>query len=241
MNKNETRVTDEKTGGQKGTKLAQLGAVDAESLIELAEVAGYGADKYDAFNFLKGYDWSLSFNAMQRHALLFWAGEDLDDESNLPHMAHAAWHCLALLSFARRKLGTDDRYKQPTAKPFFYGELLERAFSDSIVPGAFEIKAEPFIRCACGHHGDPLSRPGKGEGPGYCGNCGRLEELHTGAEASCRFREWGKSYPSEVLFGCSSCDMTPERLADCQVADIGSLEHQELLRFRSYHPAAWNR
>jgi len=108
---NEERVTSE-TGGQKGRKLAELGGIDPQALLTLAEVSGMGTRKYSAFNYLKGYDWSLSFNAMQRHALAFWAGQDNDDESGLPHVAHAAWHCLALLAFLQREIGTDDRFNQ---------------------------------------------------------------------------------------------------------------------------------
>lgn len=125
----ETRVTSA-TGGQKGMKLTQLGALDPAAIIELSRVAGMGAMKYDSFNYLKGYDWSLSFNAMMRHALLFWSGEDTDrctveahpiethdytedcNGSGLSHMAHAAWMALCLVSFAMRGIGTDDRYVQ---------------------------------------------------------------------------------------------------------------------------------
>lgn len=105
----ETRVTDAATGGMKGKKATQAGALDPVALIQLSRVAGMGADKYAAFNYLRGYDWSLSFNAMMRHALLFWAGEDCDPESGLPHMAHAAWMALSLVSFMEREAGTDDR------------------------------------------------------------------------------------------------------------------------------------
>jgi Domain of unknown function (DUF5664)/Domain of unknown function (DUF4406) len=107
----EERVTSA-TGGQKGRKLAELGGIDPQALLTLAEISGMGARKYSAFNYLLGYDWSLSFNAMQRHMLTFWAGQDNDDESGLPHVAHAAWHCLALLAFLQRDIGTDDRFKQ---------------------------------------------------------------------------------------------------------------------------------
>lgn len=107
----EERVTDPKTGGQKGKKLAELGALDPRALLTVAEVAGFGSRKYARMNYLKGYDWSLSFDAMQRHLLQFWNGQDVDDESGLPHVAHAAWHALALLAFMQRGLGTDDRYK----------------------------------------------------------------------------------------------------------------------------------
>ena len=109
----EVRMTDEVTGGQKGKKLTQLGALDPMALIELARVAGMGADKYEALNYLRGYDWSLSFDAMMRHALLFWAGENTDPESGLNHMAHAAWMALSLVSFSERGLGTDNRYTAP--------------------------------------------------------------------------------------------------------------------------------
>jgi hypothetical protein len=107
----ERRVVNEKTGAEKGQKLARLGAVDPVSLMELAEVAGYGAEKYARYNFLKGYEWSLSYDALNRHMLAFWSGEDRDPESGLPHMAHAAWHCLTLLSYTRRNIELDDRPK----------------------------------------------------------------------------------------------------------------------------------
>lgn len=106
----ETRVVSE-TGGEKGQKLAALGALDPQALLRVAEVAGFGAQKYARLNYMKGYDWSLSFDAMMRHMLAFWNGEELDPESGLPHTAHAAWHALCMTSFMERGLGTDDRYK----------------------------------------------------------------------------------------------------------------------------------
>lgn len=107
----EVRVVSE-TGGEKGRKPAELATVDPLALLTLAEVSGFGAQKYAAFNYLRGYDWSLSMNALMRHVLAFWNGEDLDPESGKPHMGHAAWHALALVSFLQRGLGTDDRFKQ---------------------------------------------------------------------------------------------------------------------------------
>jgi hypothetical protein len=109
----EERVTDPTTGGQKGRKLAEMGALDPSALLSVAEVAGYGSRKYARLNFMKGYAWSLSYDAMQRHLHAFWGGTDIDAESGLPHLAHAGWHALALLAFMQRGLGTDDRYKNP--------------------------------------------------------------------------------------------------------------------------------
>ena len=105
----EWTVIDPKTGGAKNQKLAQVGALDPGSILAVAEVAGFGATKYARYNFLKGYDWSLSFDAMQRHLFLWYSGVDLDEESGMSHMAHAAWHCLTLLAFQARGLGTDNR------------------------------------------------------------------------------------------------------------------------------------
>ena len=37
---------------------------------------GAGGQKYEDRNWEKGYNWSLSFAAMQRHLALWWNGED---------------------------------------------------------------------------------------------------------------------------------------------------------------------
>lgn len=105
----EERITDPKTGGEKGSKQAVLGDAAPETLTELAKVYGFGRRKYQRLNYLRGYDWSLSYDACERHLRAFWEKKELDDESGLHHLAHAAWHCLTLLAFAKRGLGTDDR------------------------------------------------------------------------------------------------------------------------------------
>lgn len=111
----EVRVTDPVTGGEKGRKPAQLGTVDPLALLELAKVGGVGAVKYSRYNYLRGFAWSLGYDALQRHLLAYQSGEDVDPESGLPHLAHAMWHCSALLSFQVRGLGTDDR--PPVGRP----------------------------------------------------------------------------------------------------------------------------
>jgi hypothetical protein len=111
INDKETIVVDSNTGGAKGSKYSQISFIDPVAMYELGKVAGMGAEKYEKYNYLRGYDWSLSYNAMMRHMQQFWAGEDVDEESGLPHVIHAAWHALALTSFQIRELGTDDRFK----------------------------------------------------------------------------------------------------------------------------------
>lgn len=108
----EVRVVDAVTGGAKGQKQCQMGAVDPAALAELGKVAGFGGDKYERYNFTKGYRWSLSYDALQRHLMAFWNGEDKDKESGLYHLSHACWHTLTLLTFLMRGKGTDDRFPQ---------------------------------------------------------------------------------------------------------------------------------
>jgi hypothetical protein len=105
----EKRVTSA-TGGQKGKKPVQVSALDPLALKRVAEVAGFGAEKYDRLNYMRGFDWSLAYDALFRHVLDALNGEDFDEESGLLNLAHAAWQCLALISFHERGLGTDDRY-----------------------------------------------------------------------------------------------------------------------------------
>ena len=106
-----TRASD--SGGKKGRKLAEIGWVDPLALDELAKVAGYGAGKYeDGYNYLKGFPYSWSYNALQRHANAHWGGEDKDPETDLYHAAQVAWHALCQVSFLVRGIGTDDRPKR---------------------------------------------------------------------------------------------------------------------------------
>ena len=109
MNKEETRVRSE-TGGEKGSKLCQLSQLPPSVLIELGEHFGKGSEKYSAHNFRKGYPWSLSYDALQRHLNQFWGGEDWDPETGSKHVIAAAWHCIALAIFMDEHINQDDRY-----------------------------------------------------------------------------------------------------------------------------------
>ena len=75
----------------------------------LVEVYTFGASKYEDRNWEKGISWSRVFAAMMRHLWAYWRGENNDPESNLPHLAHAAWGCFALLEYSQRRKEFDDR------------------------------------------------------------------------------------------------------------------------------------
>lgn len=107
-NGEEVRITST-TGAQKGSKLARYDLIPAVPLNELAKVYGKGASKYADRNWEGGYDWSLSFAALNRHLWAFWNGEDTDPELGTPHMANVAWHAFVLLEFMNTHPELDNR------------------------------------------------------------------------------------------------------------------------------------
>jgi Domain of unknown function (DUF5664)/Domain of unknown function (DUF4406) len=124
----EQRVTDTTTGGQKGSKIEAYALIPAEPLRWLAEMFGRGALKYDARNWEKGYDWSLSFSAMQRHAWAHWNGELLipqtpdgepdDPTAGVPHLTAVAWHAFAMLEWVLRVFEGDHSPQDDRPLPF---------------------------------------------------------------------------------------------------------------------------
>lgn len=80
-----------------------------EAVEEVVKVLAFGKSKYAARNWEAGFDWYRMFSASIRHLTLWWTGEDLDPESGLHHLAHAACDCLFGLSFVIWKRGVDDR------------------------------------------------------------------------------------------------------------------------------------
>ena len=83
--------------------------IPAVPLETLAKVYTMGAEKYADRNWEKGMAYSRLYAASMRHLNKFWTGEDLDLESGLPHLAHAAWGLLALLEFGSTHPEQDDR------------------------------------------------------------------------------------------------------------------------------------
>lgn len=116
--KGEVRKTDPTTGAQKGSKLARFDLIPALPLQLIAEHYGKGATKYADNNWRKGYNWSWSIAALERHLNAFKQGENLDLDSFDPvlglepslHIVAVAWHALALIEFFYTHPDKDDRW-----------------------------------------------------------------------------------------------------------------------------------
>ena len=105
----EVIVTDPKTGGQKGAKPCRMDLLPWGALADVAKLYGYGANKYAAHNWRRGYKWSLSVAAMQRHFALWYEGEDDDAETKCNHLTSVVFHALTLLHYTKHHREGDDR------------------------------------------------------------------------------------------------------------------------------------
>lgn len=111
MTTGEVRVVNAVTGGEKGSKLARFDLIPIRPLTLLAEHFGRGAAKYTDRNWERGYDWSLSYAALQRHLTAWWGGEDCDPELGSSHLDAVMWHAVALREFVEAHPELDDRPK----------------------------------------------------------------------------------------------------------------------------------
>ena len=107
----EVRTTSS-TGGEKGVKPQRYSLIPVPALDIMAQLYGFGAEKYEAHNWRNGYEWSKSFDSLFRHAAAALDGEDIDPETGLPHLAGAAFHCFTLMVFMQEHPEFDDRYKK---------------------------------------------------------------------------------------------------------------------------------
>ena len=112
IRKEDKLVTDPETGALKadGNK-NQLELLPFRAIEQVGLVLTYGASKYSAHNWRKGFEWTRLTGAAMRHLFAFMRGEDLDPESGISHLAHSATNILFLLEMILTNTGNDDRYQ----------------------------------------------------------------------------------------------------------------------------------
>ncbi len=107
------KMSTSSSGGMKGVKEERYDLLPKPGLDAIARVFAFGAEKYASHNWRRGYEWGKSYAALQRHLTAFWEGETFDPESGLPHLGHAGFHILALLTWLEEQGEAgefDDRY-----------------------------------------------------------------------------------------------------------------------------------
>lgn len=120
-------MTTSSTGGQKAGNDVRMSLLPVRELLEVAELYGKGAKKYSDHNWAKGYEWSKSYDAMNRHAMEWWAGNEFDDGeggTGQEHLDCVIFHALTLKYFRKHFPEFDDRFKGPEKKQEPDGELV---------------------------------------------------------------------------------------------------------------------
>ena len=84
-----------------------------------------GACKYGRHNYrIAGVRASVYYDALMRHMLAWWEGEDLDPDSNLSHVTKAITTLVVLRDAMMQDMLTDDR---PPRSATFFEELNAKA------------------------------------------------------------------------------------------------------------------
>lgn len=101
---------------------ARMSLLDPDFLMEMAKVGDFGTKKYAE------EDWrdndaimvKVRLDSLARHVAKFNSNNfsDLDHETNISHLAHAAFNCMMIWWIAKYRSERDNRYKgAPVSQP----------------------------------------------------------------------------------------------------------------------------
>lgn len=99
--------------GGEGRRAAVFRLLPRSLLLQTAAVLQFGAKKYAPWSWALGKEWTRDASAAARHVVAYLAGEVLDPESGLPHLAHAVTCLMIVHGCQIRGLGRDDRQRLP--------------------------------------------------------------------------------------------------------------------------------
>ena len=96
------------------TEKPRMDLLDPDALTGLASVLTFGAQKYAAHNWRNGLEYSRVSAALHRHLAAIQRGENIDQESGLPHIDHLGCCWMFLSNFMKHPelyKDKDDRWK----------------------------------------------------------------------------------------------------------------------------------
>lgn len=101
----------QESGGVKDNRgKSRVDLIPVEALELTGRVLEYGARKYKPDNWRLGLRYSDTMASLLRHLYAFQRGEDLDPETELPHLGHAMCQLLFLTTYYLTGTGYDDRW-----------------------------------------------------------------------------------------------------------------------------------
>lgn len=98
----------EKGGVKYDVGKVRMDLIPQDALMGIAAVLTYGAKKYDDWNWAKGMRAGRLHAAIARHQAAMLLGEELDEESGLPHSWHLGCCVLMLISAKHRGVLVND-------------------------------------------------------------------------------------------------------------------------------------
>ena len=99
-------------GKKDDQKKPMMSLLPPAGLNEVSKVLTFGANKYGAHNWRRGLTYSRLVSATMRHLNSWNSGTDIDPESGISHLAHAACNLLMLIEYEKLGLGKDDRWRK---------------------------------------------------------------------------------------------------------------------------------
>ncbi len=102
-------------GKKDDSQKIRVDLLPVSALLGRASVLTFGARKYGDRNWENGIAWSRCYGAALRHLYAWWDGQDLDEETGLSHLCHAAAEIDFLIEFASTHRELDDRPRCSTS------------------------------------------------------------------------------------------------------------------------------
>lgn len=143
-------MSDEKPTNPKdaiGIKKAAMSTVPAPFIMGVGAAMTEGALKYGRHNYREaGVRSSVYYDALMRHMMAWWEGEDIDPESGLSHLLKAA-ACLAVVydSLSYGNLNDDRPPKHADGWQQSFNSIAEQLMAKYPVPKPAHVAKSPSI------------------------------------------------------------------------------------------------
>lgn len=99
------KVNESPTGSKRFNEgKPEVSQLDPRFIMALADLMTKSAKKYGRYNWSKGQEYHTPFDSCQRHLLKWISGEDVDSESGMNHLLHAAANIMIMWTSQQKNI-----------------------------------------------------------------------------------------------------------------------------------------